>query len=396
MRGSIRSRPGVLLLAMAAVVVAVAPPGAAPGAQAPAPASATAAAPAAPGGGFGVQCYHHLDDPAANQFTVTPADFEAQMAWLASSGHEVVSLARIEAASHGRGRLPPRSVAITIDDGWRCANTQALPVLRTRRMPATLFIYPAMVGRGGHKSSWEEYRAMLSDPLVTIGCHSWTHPNLFRERARLSGERLARFLAREYVESRVEIERRLGAPVLWFAYPYGLYDDETAKLVRQAGYRAAFTVNGAPNPGRADPMALNRQMVVRSDGLAGFQRKVSSLALEVADVDPPDGATVSITRRRFAARVVDPRVDRATAKLSVGGRGPGVVDAATGVVALELARPLAARAYQVSVQARDTATGRPRRASWLVRVVRPPSPAKPSPAKPGHAPVHAADEEPPE
>jgi peptidoglycan/xylan/chitin deacetylase (PgdA/CDA1 family) len=39
-----------------------------------------------------------------------------------------------------RERMPPRAVAITFDDGYRSIHELALPILRERRLPATVFV----------------------------------------------------------------------------------------------------------------------------------------------------------------------------------------------------------------------------------------------------------------
>lgn len=40
----------------------------------------------------------------------------------------------------GRERMPPRAVAITFDDGYRSLHELAMPILRERKLPATVFV----------------------------------------------------------------------------------------------------------------------------------------------------------------------------------------------------------------------------------------------------------------
>jgi peptidoglycan/xylan/chitin deacetylase (PgdA/CDA1 family) len=46
------------------------------------------------------------------------------------------------------GRLPPRTVCITFDDGYRSVHDLALPVLREYGLPATVFVTSGHVGQG--------------------------------------------------------------------------------------------------------------------------------------------------------------------------------------------------------------------------------------------------------
>ncbi|WP_229518532.1 polysaccharide deacetylase family protein [Massilia sp. PAMC28688] len=48
----------------------------------------------------------------------------------------------------GTGRMPPRAVAITFDDGYRSVHDLALPILRQFKLPATVFVTSGYVGGG--------------------------------------------------------------------------------------------------------------------------------------------------------------------------------------------------------------------------------------------------------
>jgi len=65
--------------------------------------------------------------------------FHERMRWLSEAGYPVLDLdeaVKLLAA----GRLPPRAVVITIDDGWRSTYSHMLPVLEEFRLPATLYL----------------------------------------------------------------------------------------------------------------------------------------------------------------------------------------------------------------------------------------------------------------
>ena len=66
------------------------------------------------------------------------------------------------------GRMPPRAVAITFDDGYRSLHELALPILRERNLPATVFV---TTGHMINESSmWndvilEAIRCLPNDPI---------------------------------------------------------------------------------------------------------------------------------------------------------------------------------------------------------------------------------------
>jgi peptidoglycan/xylan/chitin deacetylase (PgdA/CDA1 family) len=75
------------------------------------------------------------------------ATFRWQMALLAKCFnviplHDAVQLI-------GTGRMPPRAVCITFDDGYRSVHDLALPILQEFKLPATVFVTTGFVG-GGH------------------------------------------------------------------------------------------------------------------------------------------------------------------------------------------------------------------------------------------------------
>jgi peptidoglycan/xylan/chitin deacetylase (PgdA/CDA1 family) len=74
------------------------------------------------------------------------ATFRWQMALLAECFNVLPlhdALAALDA-----GRLPPRTVCITFDDGYRSVHDLALPVLKQFALPATVFVTSGYIGQG--------------------------------------------------------------------------------------------------------------------------------------------------------------------------------------------------------------------------------------------------------
>jgi peptidoglycan/xylan/chitin deacetylase (PgdA/CDA1 family) len=81
--------------------------------------------------------------------------------------------------------------------------------------------------------SWEKV-AEMSRNGIDVGAHSVTHPILTKmplEQART-----------EILQSKKEIERRLGKAVRFFAYPNGDFNTQIANLVRESGFVGACAV----------------------------------------------------------------------------------------------------------------------------------------------------------
>jgi peptidoglycan/xylan/chitin deacetylase (PgdA/CDA1 family) len=214
--------------------------------------------------------YHVVAEPWAGapfpQLYVSRAEFLAQLRWLDSRGYRAVTLGDVLDAWAGRGRLPPRAVVLTFDDGYRSQYANALPPLWRRGWPATLNLDLSNL-----RESWG-LRAWMVRRLVAAGweiaAHSLTHPDLRTLDAKS--------LRREVSGSRLEIERRFGIMPRLFCYPSGRYDRRVLAAVEAAGYEGATTVEaGLASAERR--FELRRLRIDRGDGARGLAVKLALL-----------------------------------------------------------------------------------------------------------------------
>lgn len=206
-----------------------------------------------------------------------PANFHSNF----SSQIDIIS-ARVKivpADYHDTDLRGGRSVAITFDDAFASVLNNAIPILRARRLPATIFV---PVGSLGRRPFWEQelgsvheseevatadaLRSQISD-LVHLGAHSLTHPYLTR---------VPREQARgEIVGCRKQMSDVFGVDVRIFAFPYGDHDTEIVELCREAGYQRVFTnVPRVTDPASGE-FVRGRVLVNPDDGPLEFYLKIS-------------------------------------------------------------------------------------------------------------------------
>ncbi len=75
-----------------------------------------------------------------------PEPFKRQMGFLSENGYNIVALDQALNHLAGSIKLPPKSIAITVDGGYRDAYTNVLPVLKSYNFHATFFIIPECIG----------------------------------------------------------------------------------------------------------------------------------------------------------------------------------------------------------------------------------------------------------
>ena len=218
-----------------------------------------------------VLMYHVLSPAPAKapypELYVPPADFNAQVAWLAAHGYQAVTLQRVFDAWRGAATLPARPVVLSFDDGYLSDVKTALPVLKARQWPGVLNLefrnlQPVWGIRppGVRKllaAGWE------------LDAHTLTHPDL----TTVDGARLRD----EVAGSREAIRKRFHVPVNFFCYPAGRYNDAVIAAVQQAGYLGATTTRyGLARP--SELYTLARVRVNGTDGARGLAAKLEALA----------------------------------------------------------------------------------------------------------------------
>lgn len=216
--------------------------------------------------------YHSIQPdecfPSPSGVNLPPETFERQLAYL-RAGYQVVPLRELLFGPPRNGRPP---LAVTFDDGYRDTGEIAYPLLKKHSIPATFFLTVSQVGRdwpfpGGPYPglSWEGVREMGRDPGVEFGSHGLSH----RDLTRLPPEEAQR----EIGESKRILEEKISRRVEFFSYPHGSYHERLKEMVREAGYRAAFSVI----PRREDDFSRRRILISRRDGLFRFRLKLSPL-----------------------------------------------------------------------------------------------------------------------
>ena len=162
----------------------------------------------------------------------------------------VISLSDMVDCIRENRPFPPKSVAITFDDGLKNFYDIAYPILKENGFAATVFLVPEYCGKNNQWDGqpegipeldlldWHEIMEM-ADNGIDLGAHTMSHPNLLNipfEQA-----------VQEIVDSKSVIERKLGNEVMFFAYPYGKLDRRVRRIVKNEFFGACSTELGFVN-----------------------------------------------------------------------------------------------------------------------------------------------------
>jgi peptidoglycan/xylan/chitin deacetylase (PgdA/CDA1 family) len=207
-----------------------------------------------------------VTNAVSRDLTITPERFAAELAWLAEHGYHPIRLGTLFRALEDGGPLPAKPVVLSFDDGYVDDAPTIAPLLRRRRWPAAFFV---ITGRAGARAflTWPQIRR-LDRMGMDVGSHTVDHVELPGLTA--DGRR------QELVASRAALERHLGHPVYWFAYPAGAWDTTSATDARSAGYLLAFTTDPGSDQSSTTPLSEPRVRIHGADGLDAFAAAVSA------------------------------------------------------------------------------------------------------------------------
>jgi len=208
--------------------------------------------------GVVVLMYHSIGDGDLF-FTVKREEFERQMQYLKEEEFNVVSLRKLEEYLENRS-IPPKTVVITFDDGYKDNFLNAYPVLKKYNLPATIFVATGEVGKSKNLRGCEFEMLSESDikeldnlGLISIEPHTVNHLKL----AKLSEEEVDYQIG----ESKKALESILEKTCQYFAYPCGSYNDTVLSVARKFGFKLGFTVEKGKVKVSTDKLLMPRNSI---------------------------------------------------------------------------------------------------------------------------------------
>ncbi|MCW2987119.1 MAG: polysaccharide deacetylase [Solirubrobacterales bacterium] len=227
--------------------------------------------------GTPVLMYHAFGDTGErHRLIVERRAFARQMRALRLLRFRVIAYRDLADRLRNSQPLPSRTVAITIDDGYRDIAEFAQPILFRYGFPSTVFL---VSGRLGAANTWDEDEAMSGRPLleadeiarlqtegVQFGAHTRTHCSLPDASDETVDEEIA--------GSRTDLQQALRQPVTTLAFPYGRFDERALETAQKAGFLSACTVEPRPVHDGDDPYLVPRIEIQGSDSIWCFLRKL--------------------------------------------------------------------------------------------------------------------------
>ncbi len=207
-----------------------------------------------------VLCYHSFLGNKPFPSDIPMEEFRSQMNFLKSKGFRFVSYADLL-----KGTVTgTKNILIVIDDGNHSVLQAYQEILKPLGARPMLAIYPNIIGKKSYAMTWDQLKGLARDGC-DIAAHGYYHELM---NMKFYNSNKAEFI-HEIVGSKETLEKTLGVKISAFIYPNGVRCDMTKKIIREAGYSNAFTIQwGAvlsPLNLNRDPLELPRYMVLKGN-----------------------------------------------------------------------------------------------------------------------------------
>jgi peptidoglycan/xylan/chitin deacetylase (PgdA/CDA1 family) len=222
--------------------------------------------------------YHAVTDSPGSHiapFSVSPGEFERQLDLLLERGYGCIPFGELvrarRSAGAGSAVAPKERVAVlTFDDGFADFAENALPAMRSRGLPSTLYVTTGWLegrsrepGPSDRMLAWSQLPELAAEQ-VELGAHSHSHPHMDTLRTAAVREELRR--------SKALMEDALGRSVDTFAYPHGYHGPRVRRLTEQAGFTSAAAVRNLHSYPDDHPFSVSRLTVGRTTTAVEFRR----------------------------------------------------------------------------------------------------------------------------
>lgn len=230
----------------------------------------SAAEPAIP-----ILVYHRFGPVRADSMTVTTPHFKEQMSLLQKNNFTVIPLEDVVAWRLGKHAAPPpKSVVVTFDDGHLSVYREARPIVVSKRIPVTLFIYPSCISHASYAMTWEQLSQLAATPFFTVQSHTYWHPNFKQEAKKQDHAAYVAFVDTQLKRSKAVLEARMNRPINLLAWPFGIYDPYLLKQASADGYEAGFSIDRRLAKPSDPIMALPRCLILDEDVGPRFLRLI--------------------------------------------------------------------------------------------------------------------------
>ena len=233
--------------------------------------------------------YHKFDESKYPTTSISLEIFEEQMKYLKNNDYNVISLSKLIRYIRLKNKIPPKTVVITIDDGYK-STLKAYKILKKYKFPFTVFLYVEGVGRYPDYLTKEQLNELRKDPLVEFGNHSYSHKRFAKLLLNMDIKDYIRLIAKDTLKAEKRLKSLLGFVPKLYAFPYGEYTVPYINTLKEMGYQALLTQDPQNVYEKTPLWLIHRQPIVGSwASMKHFIKVLNTEVLPVIKYSPSIG-----------------------------------------------------------------------------------------------------------
>ncbi len=231
--------------------------------------------------------YHKFGEKNSPSTSVSMEDFKKQMEYLKKHHYKVVPLKTIINHLYKKEPLPDKTVAITIDDGYK-STMKAFKILKQYKYPFTLFLYAEGIARFPAYLTRKELKEIAKYPGITFGNHSYKHYRFAKMIKTMPLKTYIEMIKNDTLKAEKRIEKLTGKKPSFYAFPYGEYNKTYIETLKKLGFKALFSQDAAAVSDLTSPFLVPRKPVVGTwSKMEKFKRMLEKEPLPVVKHTPP-------------------------------------------------------------------------------------------------------------
>lgn len=204
---------------------------------------------------------------------VTLEHFTEQMEYLFENGYHTLTLEEVRNYYYKQSPIPEKSVLLTFDDCYQSIARYAYPLLKKYGFCGTVFVVSGWLSEQTSDFQSEQSVCLTQEELMKMNdvFEYANHTDSFHTRESMA---LSQMMTADDLALSEDLDRCNELSVIQakdvFAYPFGLYEERNVALLREKGFRLAFTTGQGPNDNGMNPLLLNRTIVPYFAYMDGF------------------------------------------------------------------------------------------------------------------------------
>lgn len=206
-----------------------------------------------------VLCYHQIrdwretDSKTARDYIIPPATFKAHIKMLADSGYTSILPEQYYNYLAYGDALPQKPVLITFDDTDLDQLLVGDKTLKQYGFKGAYFMMTVVIGKHGKVNYMNKDEIkQIADRGNAVGLHTYDHPNVKKIDNTAEWDK-------QITKPKLLLEEISGQKVIDFAYPFGLWNKEAIKALKDRGLRSAYIL--ATSRDENDPLYTIRRII---------------------------------------------------------------------------------------------------------------------------------------